>query len=78
MRLCGCRGGKVFNVRIQKKGRQQVKRPGGQHCCPLTVSDRQSGLAYKCVEQMDGPARQPPKEDTQVGRKGPGKQAQEG
>lgn len=37
-----------------------------------------SGLAYRYVEQMDGPAGQPAKEHTQVGRKGPGKQAQKG
>lgn len=66
-----------FACKGPKEGQASGKRPrrglevstASYSLCPRG----QPGLAYECIEQMDGPAGEPAKKHTQVGRKSPGK-----
>lgn len=69
-----CKGPKLG----QAAGRQPHRVLEVSTATHLLCPRGQPELAYECVEQMDGPAGEPAKKHTQVGRKGPGKQAQEG
>lgn len=84
--LCGCRRGEVCIQESKRRaclrpGQAAGKRPGkglkvsaaAHSLCPRG----QPGLACECVEQIGGSVGEPAKEHKQVGRKGPGKQAQQ-